>query len=133
MLIKVLKMKTGEQVVTGITELQDENSNGICFLVTQPYRLDLIPSDEISLDGTPETFRVNFTKWFSVSKDVQFRIPYDSVVAIGEPDDSVLQTYTDKFGDLLNDIDTVQPSNSSDSSERSGVSDSGDRGEGGEP
>ena len=132
MLVKVLKMQDGEQVISGIAEVTNENNEGVGFQLTHPYLLDLIPTGELSPEGQPTTFNVNFTRWVSCSVDTSFRIPYSAVVAIGEPESSILETFKGKFGDLFNDDDTVPTSDSSDSSEGSGLSDSGDRGEGGE-
>jgi hypothetical protein len=126
MLVKVLKMQGGEQVISGIAEVTNENNEGVGFELTHPYLLDLIPTGELSPDGQPTTFNVNFTRWVSCSVDTTFRIPYSTLVAIGEPEQTVLDTYKAKFGDLFNDDDAVQPSDSSDSSEESGVSDIGD-------
>ena len=126
MLVKVLKMQGGEQVISGIAEVTNENNEGVGFQLTHPYLLDLIPTGELSPDGQPTTFNVNFTRWVSCSVDTTFRIPYSALVAIGDPEQTVLDTYKAKFGDLFNDDDAVQSSDSSDSSEDAGVSDIGD-------
>jgi len=86
----------------------------------------MMPTGDVSPDGNPAQFNVNFTKWIPYSSDDQFKIPYSSVTAIGEVDPGILEVYLEKFGDKLNDTDTVQPSDSSDITEESGVSDSAD-------
>ena len=132
-MIRILKMITGEQIVCSITEVSDDSGNGIGFEIKQPYQLQLIPDGEPDEDGNVNSFKINYSKWMPYSHSTMFRIPYTSVVSIGEPDEQIEQTYAQKFGDVLNDNDTVSTSDSSDSPEGSGVSDSGDRGEGGEP
>jgi len=133
MIPKVLMMQTGERVIAATGELTDDEGKGICLVIRCPYILDMTPSGDISPDGSPTQFSVNFTKWFAYSITEQFRIPYSSVIAIGDPEPGITEVYLERFGDKLNDDNTVQPSDSSDSSEESGLSDSGDRGEGGEP
>jgi hypothetical protein len=129
MIPKVLLMKSGERLIAGLSELTDQEGNGVCFIIRSPYIMGMSPAGELSAEGDPTQFQINFTKWFPFSSDIQFKIPYTSVVAIGEPDPNILSVYIEKFGASLNDgtderVDDT--SDSSDSSEGSGLSDSGD-------
>jgi len=120
-------LNSGERIISGVSEVTDENGQGICLLLKCPYILDMAPTGDYNTDGNPSQFSINFTKWFAYSKSEEFRIPYTSVVALGEPEDGILDVYMKKFGEKLNDNDTVSTSDSSDSSEGSALSDSGDR------
>lgn len=127
MIPKVLLMKSGERIIAGLSELTDQDGNGVCFVIRCPYIMGMTPAGEISPEGDPTQFQINFTKWFPFSSDIQFKIPYTSIVAIGEPDPNILSVYLEKFGENLNDNDgTNFTSDSTDSAEESGVSDSGD-------
>jgi len=126
MIPKIVLTNTGERIICGIAEALDENQKPICLVVRCPYILNMSPSGEISPDGNPSQFNVNFTKWIPYSSDEQFKLAYSSVVAIGEVDPNILEIYLEKFGDRLNDTDTLPTSDSSDSSEESGLSDSTD-------
>jgi hypothetical protein len=125
-MIKVLQMFSGEQLICGIKENIDENNKGVGFEITHPYIIQLIPSTEINEQGQPASFNVNYVRWMSCSVQTVFNIPYSALVAIGQPDEQILETYMQKFGEFLNDDNTVQPSDSSDTAEDAGVSDSGD-------
>ena len=127
MIPKVMILNSGERIISGVSEVTDENGQGICLLLKCPYILDMAPTGDYNTDGNPSQFSINFTKWFAYSKSEEFRIPYTSVVALGEPEDGILDVYMKKFGEKLNDNDTVSTSDSSDSSEGSGLSDSGNR------
>ena len=127
MIPRVMILNSGERIISGVSEVTDENGQGICLLLKCPYILDMAPTGDYNTDGNPSQFSINFTKWFAYSKSEEFRIPYTSVVALGEPEDGILDVYMKKFGDKLNDNDTVSTSDSSDSSEGSGLSDSGNR------
>jgi hypothetical protein len=120
-------LNSGERIISGVSEVTDENGQGICLLLKCPYILDMAPTGDYNTDGNPSQFSINFTKWFAYSKSEEFRIPYTSVVALGEPEDGILDVYMKKFGEKLNDNDTVSTSDSSDSSEGSGLPDSGNR------
>lgn len=124
MLVKVLKLQGGEQLISGIAEIQNEEKEGIGFQLTNPYLLQLIPSNEVTPEGTPATFSVNYTRWISCSSENVFRVPYNSIIAIGEPEVSILETFKSKFGDLFDDNNTVPAINPDIMPEESGVSDS---------
>jgi len=127
MIPKVMILNSGERIISGVSEVTDENGQGICLLLKCPYILDMAPTGDLNADGNPSQFSINFTKWFAYSKSEEFRVPYTSIVALGEPEEGILDVYMKKFGDKLNDTDAVSTSDSSDSSEGSGLSDSGDR------
>ena len=132
MIPKVLLMKSGERILAGLSELTDKEGNGVCFVIRCPYILTMSPAGEVSTEGEPTQFQVNFTRWFPFSSDVQFKIPYTSVVAIGEPDQNILNVYLEKFGETLydgatgTDVGSDGSDDSGDSPEESGVSDSAD-------
>lgn len=122
MLIKIILTKNNERIISGIAELEDpDTGKGIGFLLKCPYILSMMASES----GDPNEFSVNFTKWIPYSSDRQFRVPYESVIAVGEVEPDILNIYMEKFGEFLNDDNTVPTSDSSDSSEGSGVSGSG--------
>jgi hypothetical protein len=123
---KIILTHVGERIIAGVGEMKDENGNGLCLVLRCPYILSMIPAGETSPDGVATQFNVNFTKWIPYSMDNQFKVPYSSVVAIGDVDPNILEIYLSRFAEILNDDDTVSTSDSSDSSEGSGVSDSGD-------
>lgn len=125
MLIKILKLQGGEQLISGISEISNDKGEGLGFQVTHPFLLDLVPTGDLNPEGQPVSFNINFTRWVSCSSDTTFRIPYSSVVAIGEPEPSIIETYKGKFGDLFNDDDTLPTVDPSDIAEGSEVLDIG--------
>jgi len=127
MIPKVMILNSGERIISGVSEVTDENGQGICLLLRCPYILEMAPTGEYNAEGNPSQFSINFTKWFAYSSSDEFRVPYASVVAIGEPEEGILDVYIKRFGDKLNDNNAVSTSDSSDSSEGSGLSDSGNR------
>lgn len=117
---KIVLTKQGEKLITAIAEFTDpETQKGLGFVFRCPYVLSMSPNG----DGQ---FSVNFTKWIPYSTDVQYKVPYDVVAAVGEPEPDILNVYLEKFGDKLNDSNTIPTTDSSDSSEGSGLSDSSD-------
>jgi hypothetical protein len=125
-MIKLILTKTGDQVIAGIKDFTDDSGNPIGYLLINPYILNLIPSTEIDDYGQPVSFNINYKKWIACSNDLEYRIPYDFIVTIATPDNQILESYLTKFGDIFNDDNTLQPSDSSDTAEDAGVSDIGD-------
>jgi hypothetical protein len=122
MIPKIILMHSGERVIAMLGEVTDEDGKGVGIIARCPYILSMMPAGD-SPDGNSTQFNVNFTKWIPFSSDDQFKIPYNSVVAIGEVEPGILDAYIGKFGDKLNDDNTLQPSDSSDTAEDAGVSD----------
>lgn len=130
MLPRIVLLNTGERIIAALSEVTDPEGKPVCLLVKCPYILSMIPLEEKSPDGNPVQFNVNFTKWIPYSSDDQFKIAYNSVIAFGEVDPGILDVYIEKFGDKLNDDNTLPAIDPDVMPEESGVSDSGDRGEG---
>lgn len=94
----IVILKTGEKLITILQEAfegKGEEQKGICLIMTHPYELSLI---SIGNQTNPEQdLQVKFSKWCPYAIDTQFRIPYDSVLAIGQPDSGLAQAYQAKI------------------------------------
>ncbi len=121
---KIILTQSGERIIAGVGELKDDKGQGICLILRCPYILTMIPTTDGGQDQVQ--YNVNFSKWIPYSSEVQYKVPYSTVVAIGDVEPNILEIYLDRFAEVLNDDDTVSTSDSNDSSEESGVSDSGD-------
>ena len=67
-MIKLILTKFGEQIIAGIKDFLDENGNPICYVLINPYVLNLIPSEELTEDGQPDrkSTRLNSShEWIS--------------------------------------------------------------------
>jgi hypothetical protein len=93
----IVIMKTGTQIICDLKEVFDgekEDKKGICLLMIHPYELSLI---SVGGEDRTQDIQVKFSKWCPYSVDYQFKIPYDSVIAIGEPDSALQQAYRVKI------------------------------------
>lgn len=133
MVPRVMILQSGERIIAGVSEVTDENGVGLCLVLRCPYILDMAPTGEYNAEGNPSQFSINFTKWFAYSTSDEFRVPYASVVAIGEPEEGILDVYMKRFGDKFNDNDAVPAIDSGDSVEEPGLPDSGNRRKGRKP
>lgn len=91
-------LKTGEKLITILQEAfegEGDNQKGICLVMSYPYELHLV---DVNNQQNPEQdLQVKFSKWCPYSIDTQFRIPYDGVLAIGQPDPGLSQAYLAKI------------------------------------
>jgi hypothetical protein len=94
----IVILKTGEKLITLIQEAfegDEENRKGICLVFTHPYVLSLVEVN--NTDNPEQDLQVKFSKWCPYSTDVQYKIPYDGVLAIGQPDPGLSLAYQSKI------------------------------------
>ena len=92
---QIIVFKNGERVITTLQEVfegEGEDRRGVCLMMTHPYILELVEAP----GGGDRDLQVKFSKWCPYSVDFQFRVPYDTVLAIGEPDTGLAQAYRAK-------------------------------------
>lgn len=98
---QIIVFKNGERVITELQEVFDgegDDKRGICLLMSHPYILELV---EVSNPENPtQDLQVKFSKWCPYSVDYQFRVPYDTILAIGEPDQGLNAAYRQKIEQL---------------------------------
>jgi hypothetical protein len=75
-------------------EGEGEEKKGICLLMIHPYVLSLISVE--NSDNPQQDLQVKFSKWCPYSISTQFKIPYDSVMAIGACDPGLGAAYLNK-------------------------------------
>jgi len=96
----IVILKIGTQIICDLKEVFDgegENRKAICLLMIHPYELSLINSAQ---ENMSQDLQVKFSKWCPYSVDYQYKIPYDSVMAIGVCDTGLEQVYRNKIEKL---------------------------------
>ena len=101
MAISVVTLKTGDRVISELKEIfegEEDKKRGVCLLMEDPYIL--------SMDGaTPQylteqhgmEYQVRFSKWNPYSSDWQYKIPYDMVMTISNPEPGLQNAYEKKI------------------------------------
>ncbi|AOO12804.1 hypothetical protein Sn130910_157 [Cyanophage S-RIM44] len=93
---QIIVFKNGERVITELKEVfegEGDDRRGVCLLMSHPYILELVNADG---SADRHDLQVKFSKWCPYSVDFEFRVPYDTVLAIGEPDQGLAQAYRGK-------------------------------------
>lgn len=93
----IVVLKTGEKLITILQEVfegEDEDRKGVCLVMNYPYELSLFSAPN---EQDPEKdLSVKFSKWCPYSVETSFRIPYDGILTIGQPDPGLTQAYMAK-------------------------------------
>ena len=101
MSIKLTLLKTGEQLISEVKELVPEGQEQVqAYLLENPHTVEInekhFVTEEEKKDGD---FGINVTllPWIILSQDNQMIVPFDSVLTVVEPLNSVTQLYIDKL------------------------------------
>lgn len=92
----IVMLTNGDTVITNLQEVfkgDGDDKKAICLMMSHPYKVDIVSQKK---KNKPEEVQVQFTKWCPFSKDFQYKIPYDSVISIGVPEDSLKDAYETK-------------------------------------
>jgi len=85
--IKVLLLKTGQQIITKLSELRTKEDEPFCFVFEVPLVLS------ITADSTESDIKIGFSQWMPFSSSVAFRVPFDHVVTISDPKEGIITKY----------------------------------------
>jgi hypothetical protein len=101
--VTILVLKNGSQIICNLKEVyegDEENKKGICLLMIHPFLLEMI--ETFDQENSPGNIQIKFNKWCPYSPDTEFKIPYDSVMAIGSCEPALLDAYNAKISVLTN-------------------------------
>ena len=104
MAIQIVTLKTGDQLICELKELysgEGEDKKGVCLLTEHPYILSIIGSaPQYLIEEAGDELQVKFSKWNPYSTDDQFKLPYDSVMTISNPEPGLQDAYLRKIAEL---------------------------------
>ena len=103
MSVKILLLKSGEEVITEVREMYDPDTNQpIGYHMHKPFRLDIISDLEtgIVLDRN-KGYQLHWFPWAPLSKDRDFFLPGHHVLTAYDPLDSIVDQY---LSAIQNDI-----------------------------
>ena len=95
MSVKLLLLKSGEEVITEVKEILDPNSKDpIGFHMHKPFRLDIVSNDDdgIVINQT-KGYQVSWFPWAPLSKERDFFLPGHHVLTAYDPLDSIVDQY----------------------------------------
>ena len=98
MSIKLLYLKSGEQVISGVKELVLKDSNKVYgYVLSKPHQVvaskALVLTENANDDRNVE---ITLSPWILLTEDKSMTVPLDWVITIVNPIESVLKMYEEK-------------------------------------
>ena len=101
MAVSVITLKTGDRIITDLKEAYDgegDDKKGICLIMEEPYVLNLDgTTPQYLTEANGMEYQVRFSKWNPYSPDTMFKIPYDCVMTISNPEPGLQKAYESKL------------------------------------
>ena len=97
MTVKILLLKSGEDVIADLREMVSPDEKVIGYFLTKPCVVKLIPKD--SEDESKKETALRMYPWMPLAKEKDIPLPTDWVVTIVTPIEKVEQMYKE---DVLN-------------------------------
>lgn len=101
MAVSIITLKTGDRIITDLKEAYDgdgDDRKGICLIMEEPYVLNLDGNTPQYLtEAHGMEYQVRFSKWNPYSPDIMFKIPYDCVMTISNPEPGLQKAYENKI------------------------------------
>ena len=116
MTIKILLLKSGEDVIADVKEMISPDKKVIGYFLSKPCVVKLLPK---TTDGNKRETSISMYPWMPLAKEKQIPLPTDWVVTMVTPIEKVETMYKE---DVLNGKTTDQ-TDSSDESTKVGVTD----------
>ena len=96
MTVKILLLKSGEDVVADVKEMVSPDDKVIGYFLTKPCVIKLIPK---SVEGEKKETSISMYPWMPLAKEKQIPLPTDWVVTMVTPIEKVETMYKE---DVLN-------------------------------
>ena len=101
MVVSILTLKTGDRVIAELKEIFDgegDDKRGVCLLMEEPYVLNLEGGNPQYLtEEYGMEYQIKFSKWNPYSSDWQFKMPYDCIMTISNPEPGLQEAYENKI------------------------------------
>ena len=100
MSIKLVILKSGEDVIADVKELISDNENVVGYLLQKPHRIisESIPTFSESEEGPRSgNVKITLTPWIPLTSDEQIPVRPDWIVTIAEPIKDIVTMY-DNYG-----------------------------------
>ena len=95
MSVKLLLLKSGEEVITEVKEIVDpETKDPVGFHLHKPFRLDIVSNvEEGIVINQQKGYQVSWFPWAPLSKERDFYLPGHHVLTAYDPLDTITEQY----------------------------------------
>ena len=112
MTIKILLLKSGEDVVADVKEMVSPDDKVIGYFLTKPCVIKLIPKTIETEEGETKETSISMYPWMPLAKEKDIPLPTDWVVTMVSPIEKVETMYKEDVlnGQTTNKIDNTDQS-----------------------
>ena len=94
MSVKLLLLKSGEEIITEAKEIVDPNTKEpMGYHLHKRFRLDIVSNDGGIVFNNERGYQVSWFPWAPLSKDKDFYLPAGHVLTAYDPLDSISEQY----------------------------------------
>ena len=94
MSVKLLLLKSGEEVITEAKEIVDPNTKEpMGYHLHKPFRLDIVSNDGGIVFNNEKGYQISWFPWAPLSKNKDFFLPAGHVITAYDPLDSISEQY----------------------------------------
>ena len=103
MSIKIVLLKSGEQVISDVHEVCTEEDKAVAYSLTRPCTIHMkrISSDDLITTNEPTPFDISLYPWVPLSTNETIIIPQDYPVAFVDPVEQLQEMYQTKVLNIL--------------------------------
>jgi len=105
MTIKLVLLKSGEDIIADVNEMFTGQDNLIGYLFSNPCSVKLRRFTS-EIDGK-EGYQIGLSSWIPLTKDKKIPVPMDWVITITEPIDRLMEMYTSEVENRKKENDEV--------------------------
>jgi len=103
MAIKLVLLRSEEQVITEIREIRDKETP-VGYLLTNPHRVTATQPHLVEDEQEDRTLSITLSPWILLTSDKEIAVPNSYVTTIVEPLDSLAEMYSEKINGNQTDI-----------------------------
>jgi len=107
MAVKLLLLKSGEMLISDVTELvKKRQTTPYGYVLDFPHTVTTKPKD-----STNQEIDIVFSPWIVISKETKMTIPNDWVVTIVDPMDDIGKMYIDDMEKVKSKVENTEDEN----------------------
>ena len=94
MSIKILLLKSNEEIITEVQEISNPDSKqAIGYHLHKPFRLEIVSDEGELVFNREKGYQLSWFPWAPLSKDKDFFLPSEHVITAYDPLDSITDQY----------------------------------------
>ena len=94
MSIKILLLKSNEEIITEVQEIANPDSKqAIGYHLHKPFRLEIVSDEGDLVFNREKGYQLSWFPWAPLSKDKDFFLPSEHVITAYDPLDSIMDQY----------------------------------------